>query len=61
MPKLQLEMTPDLGTYELLEQMTIDASKTLKEAGLNPVDLFDLRNFMWLTLRKDAERKLRAL
>ena len=61
MPKLQLEMTPDLGTYELLEQMTIDASKTLVEAGLNPVDLFDLRNFMWLTLRKDAERKLRAL
>ncbi len=61
MPKLQLEMTPDLGTYELLQQMTLDARDQLIAAEITPTDLFDVRNFMWLTLRKDAERKLRAL
>ncbi|MEM9863379.1 MAG: hypothetical protein AAF938_17415 [Myxococcota bacterium] len=61
MPKLQLEMTPDLGTYELLQGMAHSARDQLTAADIVPGDLFDVRNFMWLTLRKDAERKLRAL
>lgn len=61
LPKIKLEMTPELGLYELLQQMTMDARDQLREAGLSPKDLFDVRNFMWLTLRKDADRKLREM
>jgi len=61
MPQLRMEMRPELPTYEVLQMMAVNARDQLVEAKMAPRDLFDVRNFMWLTLRKDADRKLRAL
>ncbi|GEM_PF-1045770 len=61
MPQLRMEMKPELPTYEVLQMMAVNARDQLIEAKVQPRDLFDVRNFMWLTLRKDADRKLRAL
>ena len=61
MSQLKMEMKPELPTYEVLQMMAVNARDQLVEAKLQPRDLFDVRNFMWLTLRKDADRKLRAL
>lgn len=61
MPQLRMEMRPELPTYEVLQMMAVNARDQLVEAKVTPRDLFDVRNFMWLTLRKDADRKLRAL
>ncbi|HJK94790.1 MAG TPA: hypothetical protein RMH85_03780 [Polyangiaceae bacterium LLY-WYZ-15_(1-7)] len=58
MPTLSVDPEADLAVYEALQKMVLDLRKRLEKEGLEPRDLFDVRNFIWLTLRKDAERKL---
>lgn len=61
MPSLVMESDADLAVYESLQRMATDLYKKLDEANLGPRDLFDVRNFIWLTLRKDAAARITKL
>jgi hypothetical protein len=61
MPGLVMDSEAELAVYESLQRMATDLYRKLEESKLKPQDLFDVRNFIWLTLRKDAETRIEKL
>lgn len=61
MPTLKISSEATLESYDAMLGMSLRIFRDLKNAELSPKDLFDVRNFIFLTLRTDAARKLADL
>jgi len=61
LPTIKLDSKAELASYELMQRMAVRVRDALVEAKVPPRDFFDVRNFIWLTLRKDAAAKLAKL
>ncbi len=53
-PQLRYERVPTAGLYERFRKMCRDVEGRLREAGHEPRDLIDVREFIWVTLRPKA-------
>ena len=59
-PGLRLTDRPMGIFYERLLQMSTTIRETLVENGFEPVDYFDVFEFMWQSLRPAAQKEIRA-
>ncbi len=58
-PGLTIPSRPMGILYERLLALTVGVRDALVEADLEPRDLFDVQDFMWLTLKPAAQRAIR--
>ncbi|MCA9668480.1 MAG: hypothetical protein KC503_22970 [Myxococcales bacterium] len=59
-PRLRFDNTPTGPLYRRLREMTRRVDKRLREAGHTPRDLFDVHDFIWVTLRPAGRKVLEA-
>ena len=59
-PGIRLTDRPMGIFYERLLQMSTSVQEVLEEKGYEPVDYFDVFEFMWQTLRPAAQKEIRA-
>jgi hypothetical protein len=57
-PKLKLKRQADAEQYQQLLAMTAAVEAKLREAGFQPRDLMDVYDFMWITLKPAARKRI---
>ena len=60
-PSMPYDAHPSPGAYERFLKMATEVSNRLEREGLSPVDLLDVYDFVWTTLRPKGRKKLEEL
>lgn len=59
-PRLRYEKQPTAGLYERYRKMVLAVKGRLEDEGLQPRDLLDVYEFIWITLRPKALKTIKT-